>query len=73
MLQNSQDENRSALISIKTTKNYTKLRQNLFMLQNKNKVDYQAADEINKTFITGTNPLKRSSQQPLPEKLPVVE
>ena len=54
MLSNSQDENRSALISIKTTKNYTKLRQNLFMIQNKNKIDY-GMDEINKTFITGTN------------------
>ena len=61
MLSNTQDENRSALISIKTTKNYTKLRQNLFMIQNKNKIDSYGMDEINKTFITGTNQIKRSS------------
>jgi hypothetical protein len=30
------------------------------MIQNKNKTD-QGIDEINKTFITGTNTIKRSS------------
>jgi len=31
------------------------------MIKNKNKIDSYGMDEINKTFITGTNQIKRSS------------